>query len=163
MRTIFGLTLALILTIIPLPFGLQAFRPPWVLLYILCIELYHFYYFRLFWVILLGLLVDAMVFSPLGLHALSYVISTWVAISQLRRFRMLSAEHQMIWIGLFCLTNEGVLYAVNVLLGFEQAFWPVLFKSILSMLCWPLVKRFYVYSRSHAMINKLSTGVTYEL
>lgn len=147
MRLILGLIVVLILTIIPLPFNLSTFRPSWALLLILLTELYYPHYFKLWGVILLGLLVDSILCLPLGLHSLSFIITAWLASSQIGRFHVFSQEHQMILIGFFCLINEGIIYLVNLLLGFEQVFWPIFIKSLLGALLWPLLKQIYVVSQ----------------
>ena len=139
MRLFFGLLLVLILTIIPIPFDLNAFRPPWVLLFILLIEFYYPKLFKLWRVVLLGLLVDTMLFSTLGVHALSFVLTTWFARSQVGRLQVFPEEQQIIFIGSLCLLNEGFIYLINLFLGFEQIFWPILIKALLATLLWPLL------------------------
>jgi len=164
LRLLFGLVLAFVLTVFPLPLGYEAFRPPWVLLFILYSEIYLPSYFSVMAVFLLGVIMDVMLFSVLGEHAFSMLLTTWLVSllqvrSQVRRFHRMPQTQQIMWIGCFCFINELSLYSIDTLLGFYEPFWFILVRSMLGIVCWSLVRRFYPDS----IIHPLSRGISYDI
>ena len=129
--------LALILTILPLPYGLSGFRPPWVLLLILYVQFFLPNYASLTATVALGLCLDVLLSTILGEHIFALVLTTWLASTRARRFHIFALPQQMILITLLCFVYQLVLYAVDFYQEFNSTLLMVLGTTLLSLMIWP--------------------------
>ncbi|WP_026960032.1 MULTISPECIES: rod shape-determining protein MreD [Aliagarivorans] len=134
-----SLFIALLLTIIPLPLGVDAYRPDWLLL---CL---------VYWTIALphrvnvgvaftvGLILDLLLGSTLGVRALAMSIVVYLAASNFTRLRNFSVWQQAMVIGLLAAVSKLVVfwaeYLVNVVHMPENYFHSI----ITSVVVWPWV------------------------
>lgn len=139
-RIIIAMLGVLALTILPLPEIVAAYRPLWVLLYVLYIQFFLPQYFRITWLFLLGLSLDVLLASVMGEHTFALLFTTWLASTKARRFQFFSPAQQILFIVLFCAVYALVLVLIDRLLGFHNN---VLFAAgtlLSSVLFWPWLK-----------------------
>ena len=141
-RIALAMILVLALSILPLPVFLNDIRPPWILLLILYLQCYLERSFHLFYIIFMGLALDALLMTTLGQHALILTLVAWMAHRNVRYFRLYSIGQQMAWIGFFCFSYQGISMVIDVFLGNATAFsfWPITGGTITGLLFWPWVR-----------------------
>ena len=88
------LMVAIILTIVPLPAAIDMFRPDWVALVLLywVIALPHQINVVSAWIV--GLLMDILLGSTLGIHALGMAVISYIATAQYQKIRNYSVWQQ---------------------------------------------------------------------
>jgi len=157
---VFILTLLfLMLTLIALPEYISIFRPFWVLLLMLYVQFMLPNLFHLSLVILLGLMLDVIVGSPLGQHLFALTCVAWCASSRARRFKFFSMPQQIIWILVLCLVYQLIVCLFNYILGYSVSLWVILSPVCMSTLAWPFIR--HVIERfllSKKRSRSLSTG-----
>lgn len=139
-RLFLMLTIALALTILPMPTILTGFRPQWVLLMVLYIQFFLPHYFRVTWIFLLGLCLDVLLSTAIGEHAFALLLTAWFAAGKTRRFTFFSTLQQMILIVVFCLLYQSVIYLIEASQGYSNGIFFVAETAFISMLFWPWVK-----------------------
>ena len=131
------LLIAAVLSILPLPVALEAWRPEWVL----CVLLY--------WVVALphrvnigtafviGLLVDVLLGSTLGVRALAFSVVTYIAAANFHLIRNFSVWQQALIVGALLLLGKFVVFWAEHLAA--AAIWNLafFFSPLPSMLIWP--------------------------
>src|SRR4029079_7441140 len=100
-KLLLGFIVALILSILPMPSLISAFRPPWVLLLVLYIEYFLPGNFKLTSLLFVGLLMDVLLSTVIGEHSFALLLVTWIASSRSRRFQFFSMMQQIFLIGFF--------------------------------------------------------------
>lgn len=143
---VIGLTfvLAIILEIIPLPSFLFWIRPEWVILALVYWALVLPDKIGLSAAFLLGLLMDVLMGSLLGQHALAYVVIAYFIIRFGTQIRFFPLWQQTFTIFLVVFTYQSFLFFVRQLLGPEQvtATWLYWLPSFVSSLLWPFIYTF---------------------
>lgn len=140
MRLLIGFVGALILSILPMPEFISAFRPPWILLLILYIEYYVPDNFRVSTLFLVGFLLDVLLSTVLGEHAFALLLVTWIASGKSRRFQFFSMTQQMCIIGIFCLFYQSVLLLIHALLGFHYNIFVPPISALFGIFFWPWIR-----------------------
>ena len=107
-----GFIVALILSILPMPELISAFRPPWVLLLVLYIEYFLPGNFKLTTLLIVGLLLDVLLSTVIGEHSFALLLVTWIASSKSRRFQFFSMMQQICfnWFLLSFISSGYFLY-----------------------------------------------------
>lgn len=136
-RLSLALLVVFILTLVPLPEFIHAFRPPWVLLLVLYVQLFIPNYFNISLLFCIGLCLDVLLSTPMGEHVFALMLSTWFAAGKARRFQFFSMIQQMLWISLFCFVYQLALYLIDAFLGYNAHVWGVAVIVFLSFLIWP--------------------------
>lgn len=131
---------ALVLSILPIPELISAFRPPWVLLLVLYIEYYLPGNFKLTALLILGLLLDVLLSTVIGEHSFALLLVTWIASSKSRRFQFFSMLQQICLIGFFCFLYQSVISFTDALLGFHYSLLMPLASALLGMFFWPWIR-----------------------
>lgn len=131
---------ALVLSILPIPELISAFRPPWVLLLVLYIEYYLPGNFKLTALLILGLLLDVLLSTVIGEHSFALLLVTWIASSKSRRFQFFSMMQQICLIGFFCFLYQSVISFTDALLGFHYSLLMPLASALLGMFFWPWIR-----------------------
>ncbi|MDF1757093.1 MAG: rod shape-determining protein MreD [Legionellaceae bacterium] len=139
-RLLLSLIAVLVLTILPLPSSISMLRPSWVLLLVLYIQCCLPKYFRVTWVLLLGLCLDALSSTVMGLHSFTLLLTTWIATGRSRGFIFYSTLQQMSVILLFCLLYQFIIYLIDAALGLTSNVFYVIGSSFLSVLIWPWLR-----------------------
>jgi len=137
MRYFLIMIIALILTILPLPVALAIFRPAWVLLVILYIELFNTEEFRLSLLFFIGLILDALLATVIGEHTFALIFVSFLVLGKVRRFHLYSLSQQTLFIGLYCGLYQFIIYLIDAFLGYNSSLSQVLLSSLTSMLLWP--------------------------
>lgn len=143
---VIGLTfvLAIILEIIPLPSFLLWIRPEWVILALVYWTLVLSDKVGLSAAFLLGLLMDLLMGSLLGQHALAYVVITYFIIRFCTQIRFFPLWQQTLTIFLVVFTYQSFLFFMRQFVGLEQvtATWLYWLPSFVSALLWPFIYTF---------------------
>lgn len=130
----------LLLSILPMPELISAFRPPWVLLLILYIEYFLPGNFKLTTLLFVGLLLDVLLATVIGEHSFALLLVTWIASSKTRRFQFFSMMQQIFLIGFFCLLYQSIISLIAVLLGFNYSIFAPFASAVVSMFLWPWIR-----------------------
>ena len=129
--------LGLIFAIFPLPIILNAFRPDWMILMIFYWVLAVPHRVSVVHAFILGLLLDLLLGSILGIHALLFSILAYVISINYQRIRYLSLVHTTLLVGVFVFVSKLSLYLIasnlqHIVLH-KHYFWSI----FTSMLIWP--------------------------
>jgi rod shape-determining protein MreD len=134
---IWSFVIAFLLTIIPLPEGVDYFRPDWLCLVLVywCMALPQRVGIGIGW--LAGLCLDAARGTVLGQHALGLAIVAFLTRKTHRRIRVFPLWQQSLGILFFLLVNQVLMSWINGMLGYpSQDFW-YLAPVLGSILLWP--------------------------
>lgn len=140
LRITLGFIAALCLSILPLPEYISAFRPPWVLLFVLYIEYFLPGNFKLTALLIVGLTLDVLLSTVIGEHSFALLSVTWIASSKSRRFQFFTMMQQIFMIGFFSLLYQFVILLIDGLLGFNYSLLTPFISAILSMFFWPWIR-----------------------
>ena len=132
------LTIAAALTIIPLPESLRPYRPHWMLLALFYLGTYLPAQTGIIRSWLLGILIDAISGSLLGIHAITYAFTSYITLQFHLRLRLYAMVQQMLVITLLLcvnLTIEFLIRSATEGMPDTTLFWaPILTTPLL----WPL-------------------------
>ncbi|MBE9547983.1 MAG: rod shape-determining protein MreD [Proteobacteria bacterium] len=131
------LAIGLILSIVPLPNGLEPFRPPWVSLVLIYWSLEGSRSVRLGFAFSLGLLADVLLASLIGLHALQWVILMFLVARFSSRIRFSSPLRQTLTIFLLLLNERFILLWILLLKGEGNLGLELWMPAITGALVWP--------------------------
>ncbi|OGV49569.1 MAG: rod shape-determining protein MreD [Legionellales bacterium RIFCSPHIGHO2_12_FULL_42_9] len=139
-RLIILLLAGLILTIMPLPDILIQGRPPWILLIVLYVQLYLPNYFNVAVVFTMGIMLDSLLVTVIGEHALALCVVTWLANSKARRFALFPMGQQMGFIGFFAMAYQLIIVLIDSFLGDQAKLVSVIGGGVVSVLVWPWLR-----------------------
>lgn len=134
-----SLALAFLLSMLPLPMALQAWRPDWVSLILM------------FWVmhapatvgiwsgLVCGLMLDIMLAVPLGLHALTLVAQLYFVQMTQRWTGVFSIRQTTMLVLILLLLGRVLQYLVLLLLGETPVLQDYFLPVVASALLWPTV------------------------
>lgn len=139
-RLLLALLIVLGLTILPLPDLLTGLRPPCLLLFILYVQFFMPGYFSLTALFLLGLCLDVLLATILGEHALTLLLTTWLASGMAPRFKFFPMGQQMALIGLLACVYQFVILFTDAFSGYPYNISAVIGSALISMLLWPWIR-----------------------
>jgi len=134
-----SLLVALMLSALPLPEDLQWWRPEWVLLVLL------------YWIValptrvglgtawILGILLDVLGGSLLGLNALALTIVAYVMILVYQRVRMFSWLQQVLFVFALVALDQIIVHWVKGILGVSSQTLMFLVPALISAVLWPVL------------------------
>lgn len=130
---------ALLLAILPLPADIDVFRPDWVMLVLLywVIALPHRVNVGTAWVI--GLLLDILLGSTLGIRALSMAIMAYLAGVQFQKIRNFSVWQQALVIGSIAAMGQLSIFWAEHLFSERPLNYRLFWSVLSSTLLWPWV------------------------
>ena len=147
----FTFLVAMILAVIPMPeiFPVEIgyLRPEWVVLVLV------------YWVIalpqrvgiviawILGLLLDVLLGSLLGQHAISFVVVAYIAVNLYQRLRMFSIWQQSLVVFAIVGVNQLINFWIESIAGLTEWNMWYLLASVMSALLWPWVYLMLRYLR----------------
>lgn len=102
--------LAMFLTLVPLPGKLAWLNPDWLILCLLAWAMLAPKYVSFTFAWLLGLLMDSVMGTLLGLHPLALIILIYVVRDWLVDFLQYNLLHQLVWITGLTGAYQGVIY-----------------------------------------------------
>ena len=131
--------LGLMLSVYPLPENLQWWRPEFLLLVLIywVVALPQRVGMATAWV--LGLLLDVLEGSLLGLNALSMTFVVYIMLLMYQRIRMFSMFQQVFFIFILVALNQMISHWIKGVLGVSSQSLMFLVPAAISALLWPLV------------------------
>lgn len=147
------LVVALVLSVIPLPFVAEPFRPNWVLMVLIywSLALPHRVNVGVAW--LAGLVLDVLLGSTLGLRAMAMAFVIYLIALQYQKLRNFSLLHQSLIVMLMVALQMWLVLWLEMLLANvpmpRDYFWPV----ITSAIFWPWLFLLLRKLRRDAKIN----------
>ncbi len=128
---------AILLNIMPMPLWAEPFRPDWVALTLIywCVAAPHYVNVGTGWV--LGLVLDVLYGSLLGLHALAKSVIAYAAVRLHLKLRMFPRWQQAGVVLVLLMINQVLLIWIRSAVGRAPqtlAYWT---PSIVGMLAWP--------------------------
>jgi rod shape-determining protein MreD len=130
---------ALILTIVPLPQWMAAFRPEWLALVVIywCMALPH--RIGIFTAFSMGIILDVLKGALMGQHALALVVITYLTLKVYQQIRIYPMWQQALSImGLVILYQVLVMW-INGITGSQSSGWIYWLPAISSTLLWPWI------------------------
>ena len=129
---------ALLLSIVPMPSVLDYHRPDWLALVIMywVIALPHRVNVGTAWVA--GLLLDILLGSTLGIHALAMAIMAYVAALQFQKIRNFSVWQQALVMGSISLLGLLTVFWAEHLFGVAALNYRLFWSAVSNVLLWPL-------------------------
>ncbi|WP_022941431.1 rod shape-determining protein MreD [Psychromonas hadalis] len=145
--------IALIGAIYPLPLFLNAFRPDWIVLVIFYWVLALPHRVSITHAFVLGLLLDLLLGSTLGTHALIFSLLAYFVSIGYQRIRYFTMVQTTLLVGLFILFTKFALYwlasSLQDIVLHKHYFWSI----FTSMLVWPWFFFFMRYIRQRFKVS----------
>lgn len=133
----FTLLLALIVSIIPMPLSIDAFRPDWVLVVVVYWSIALPRRINVITAAVMGLLLDVLLGATLGIHSAAMAICVYIAVVNYQKIRNFSYLQQSLIIGVLSALYHLLVFWVQRLLN-DIAFLPsYLYPVITTMIVWP--------------------------
>ena len=131
--------LAFLLSAIPLPGGLDHFRPDWVAMVLIYwgMALPHRVGIGVGW--LVGLLLDVARGALLGQHALALAVVAYLTVQTYRRIRVAPPWQQAFSILIFLLVEQLLVFWISGVIGYPPRDWWYLAPALGGMAMWPLL------------------------
>lgn len=129
----------MVLTLIPLPEGLRPYRPHWLTLGLFYLGIFMPLQSGVIRSGLLGVLTDGVTGTLLGLHALNFAFTTYVALLFHQRLRLYAVVQQMMILTLIMALNLSAAFLIRGATDGSSSpplFWAPL---ITTPLFWPLL------------------------
>lgn len=126
------------LELLPYPEWLAPFIPPWSSLVIVFWCAYQPRQLRIGYVWLYGLLLDLLVFAPLGLHALAKALLALLARQWHEKFRVYGLSRQCLTVLVLCALEGLLIFGIYTVAGAQPRiadYWP---GAVAGALFWPL-------------------------
>ena len=139
LRLVWTSVIALLLTIAPLPQVLSAARPDWMLLLVIYWILNAPMLAGLAYAWICGLMMDALVGTLLGEHALAFVLVAAATHRFQLRMRIFPVLHQAAGVLLLVLLYHWLLYVISGMAGDHVTSWLRWLPALVSALFWPLL------------------------
>ena len=136
-RLFLSLIIFFILTILPLPGFMMGIRPPWLLLFMLYIQIYLPKYFSVVSLFFVGICLDVLLVTPLGEHSFALILTAWIASGRLRQFRFFSSIQQMLLIAALSLGYQLILFSIDALLGYKNSIGIPCLTAAFAFIVWP--------------------------
>ncbi|MGO1246367.1 MAG: rod shape-determining protein MreD [Oceanisphaera sp.] len=134
-----SLLLALVLSILPLPELIAPFRPDWLLMALVYWSIALPHRANVGTAFFAGLLLDVLLGSVLGMHALALVIPTYLAASQFQRMRNYSVWQQSFVLGALAILNKLLVFWVAYMSRDIQLDYHYFWSIVSTMVFWPWV------------------------
>lgn len=131
------LLVAMGLQIMPLPDSVQIFRPNWVLLVLIYWSMALPNTVRLLIAFVSGLIVDILLGTLIGQHALAFVVVVYMNLFFNLRIRVLSLPRQASYVFLLLLISQFLIIWVEGLMGSNPPLSAYYLPAITGMLIWP--------------------------
>lgn len=134
-----ALAVAFFLSLLPLPHWLEPLRPYWVALVIVYWSLEVQPPFRLGMAFALGLLLDLLLGSLLGMHALSLVVMVFLVSRFRARMRFFPPWQQALAVLALLVNDRIILLWITALMGEPMPTWQYWLGPLAGMAIWPWV------------------------
>lgn len=133
-----GFYLCAVLMILPLPMGYQWVRPQWLLMFVIYCQITNPKSFNPLWAWTIGLLLDSLLGTKLGVHALVFSLLSYITALQVPRFQMRPLWQQVGKIFLLICLGQIFLLWFHVLEGHNPHTLFYWISTLTSCLAWPI-------------------------
>ena len=150
---LFSLLIALVASIMPMPLKVDAFRPDWVLIVLVywSLALPNRVSVLTAWV--MGLLLDVLLGSVLGVHAAAMAISVYISAANFQKIRNFSVWQQSLIVGVIAALYHLLVFWMQRMLT-DIVFLPsYLYPVVTAMVIWPWVFLLLRKVRRHFKIS----------
>ncbi|MCW5589182.1 MAG: rod shape-determining protein MreD [Legionellales bacterium] len=130
---------AFILIALPLPEWFEPLRPAWVALVVIYWTMALPHRFSIGWAWITGILLDILQGTLLGSHALALAVVAYIVAKWYVRLRLFSLLQQSLFVLLFLLLYQLLLYWPQAALKHESVPWLFWCSPLLGMALWPWV------------------------
>jgi rod shape-determining protein MreD len=130
---------ALVLTLLPMPEWTVWMRPAWVLMVLIYWSMTFPYRVNVGTAWMVGIILDVLNGTLLGEHALALTLVIYFVLRMYSQLRMYPVIQQALWVFLFVLLYQFVLFCVQGFLGALPRTWLYWSSSATSMILWPWV------------------------
>src|SRR5690554_201894 len=148
------LLVAILLDVYPLPLEYRIFRPPFVLL----VAIYWIYVLpqscSMLLLLLLGLLFDVTVDTPLVQHPLMLILVSYLCLRSYRRVRHFARWQESLWVLLLVASAQLLAYWAQALGGRQMSGFEFLLPALAGACCWPLMAMLLDRLRRHYRIAR---------
>jgi rod shape-determining protein MreD len=129
----------MVLTIIPLPQWMAAFRPEWLALALIywCMALPH--RIGIFTAFSLGLVLDVLKGGVMGQHALALVVITYLTLKLYQQIRIYPMWQQALSVMALLILYQVLVMWINGIIGIKDSNWQYWLPAISSTLLWPWI------------------------
>ena len=131
--------IAIVLTLLPMPAWTIWMRPAWVLMVLIYWAMVAPFRVNIGTAWVVGILLDVLNGTLLGEHALALTVVTYFVVRMHMQLRMYPLLQQGMWIFLFALIYQFILFCIQGFLGELPKTWLYWSSSFTSMLLWPWV------------------------
>ncbi|KGJ98949.1 rod shape-determining protein MreD [Thalassotalea sp. ND16A] len=136
---LFTLVISLILTIMPLPIGVDAFRPNWALLVVAYWSIALPNRVNVLFAWMIGFIIDVLLGSVLGINAFATALVVYVSANNYQKIRNFSLWQQSFIIGLLVALYHLIIFWLQRFI-FDVDFSISYLKPVLtSAIIWPVV------------------------
>jgi len=136
--------ICLVAAIFPLPLVLNSFRPEWMVLVIFYWIMALPHRVNIGHTFILGAMLDLLLGSTLGMHALLFSLLAYFTSIHFQRFRNFTLFQTTLLVGVFVFVSKITLYwiasSIQVIVLHQSYFWSI----FTSMLIWPV---FFIFMR----------------
>ncbi len=139
MHILLSTAIALLLTIVPMPHMLNMGRPDWLLLIVIYWSLNAAMVTGLTYAWCCGLLLDALVGTLIGQHALAFVLIATLAQHFQFRIRVFPVLHQAIIVLLLIVVYKFMLFWIDGIVGTAFSSWLRWVPAMIGALFWPVI------------------------
>jgi len=130
-------TLAVLLSLLPVPEALMPFKPYWVALVLIYWSLETHGVISLGLAFLIGIVLDTLSGSLMGLHALSLVVMVFLIQRFRSRLRFFPPWQQALSVLALLINDRIILIWISVLLGEPLPTWKYWLPPLVGMALWP--------------------------
>lgn len=127
---------AIVFEIIPLPAGVQNFRPPFILLFFMYLQFNASYSFSLSALFFAGIILDMLEPTLLGQHVFALLPIFWFLNSRSRRLIFYSSMQQTFFVFLACFAYELLLAFIDMFPGVHRSFMSLFPGALIGALLW---------------------------
>ncbi|MCH9763798.1 MAG: rod shape-determining protein MreD [Gammaproteobacteria bacterium] len=131
-----------VLSIIPLGVPLVFFRPLWLLLFVIYLQCTAPKQMSVLFIMLLGLVLDALGAGALGQQAFALLLTAWVVSKRAQRFRLLLIPQQLFGVAIFSCLYQLILLLIQLVLGYPISIGGIFLPVVMTVLCWPWMQYF---------------------
>jgi len=134
---VLSLVIAFMLTAMPLPDGVDAWRPAWVAMVLIywCMALPERVGIGISW--MLGILLDVQQGAVLGQNALALAIIAYITIKSYQRLRVFPLIQQAIIVCCYVMIYQLLVLWIKGMIGVPPAAWTFWMPAVTSMVLWP--------------------------
>lgn len=136
---LFSFVMAFVLSLLPLPIWVREIRPEWILLVLTYWQLALPYRISMLMIFSLGIFVDILQGSLLGMHASAFVIVAYLIAKFCAQVRMFPLWQQAAAIFCFALIYQLIIFWIKNIIGqmpHSSGYW---LASVSSAIVWPWI------------------------